>query len=269
MSRRSRLLAAALLVCVLDADAQPPVDAEVVRTFDQGRVHARIDGALQELEVTQAIALLSKAPARSFRGAVVYLHGCDGVNALSVKTADLLATQGYVVFVPDSFARRIKPISCEPSRYLGGLHREVLLWRHAEADYALKRVKALPSIDPSKVVLMGLSEGAIAVATYAGEALAGRIIEGWTCHAAWPEYRGLRAPPDEPALALTSQDDPWFQQPELRGDCGEFMTTASALRRSVVFQAPHPAASLHDLMWNADARRLVFDFLDAVTRNSP
>jgi hypothetical protein len=269
MSRRVLGIAIALLAWVLDAGAQPAVEAEVVRTFDQGRIHLRLDGALREMKVAQAIDLLSKAPARSFRGAVVYMHGCDGVNALSVKTADLLATQGYVVFVPDSFARKTKPVSCEPSRYLGGLHREVLLWRHAEADYALKRVKTLPSIDPSKIVMMGLSEGAITVATYVGQAVAGRIIEGWTCHAAWTEYRGLRAPPDEPALALTSDDDPWFQQPELRGDCGEFMTTHSALRRSVVFRAPHPAASWHDLMWNADARRLVFDFLDAVTRNSP
>jgi dienelactone hydrolase len=269
MSLRVRLLASALLACVVGAGAQPSVDAEVVRTFEQGRVHARFDGALREMKVTQAIDLLSKAPARSFRGAVVYLHGCDGVNALSVKTADLLAMQGYVVFVPDSFARTTKPVSCEPSRYVGGLHREVLLWRHAEADYALKRVKTLPSIDPSKVVLMGLSEGAITVATYVGEAVAGRIIEGWTCHAAWTEYRGLWAPPDEPALALTSENDPWFQQAELRGDCGAFITTPTALRSSIVFRAPHPAASQHDLMWNADARRLVFDFLDAVTRNSP
>jgi dienelactone hydrolase len=269
MSWRVLGIATALLACVLDAGAQPAVDAEVVRTFEQGQIHMRLDGALREMKVNQAIELLSKAPSRSFRGAVVYLHGCDGVNALSVKTADLLAMQGYVVLVPDSFARKTKPVSCEPTRYLGGLHREVLLWRHAEADYALKRVKSLPAVDPSRVVLMGLSEGAIATATYVGEALAGRIIEAWTCHAGWPEYHGLRAPPDEPALALTSQDDPWFQQAELRGDCGAFITSPTALHRSIVFRAPHPAASQHDLMWNADARRLVFDFLDAVTRNSP
>jgi len=269
MSRRVRLLAAALLAVVVNASAQPSVNAEVARTFEKGRVHARIDGALREMKVSQAIGLLSNARARSFRGAVVYLHGCDGVNDLSVKTADLLAMQGYVVFVPDSFARTNKPVSCEPSRYLSGLHREVLSWRHAEADYALRRVKTLPSIDPSKIVLMGLSEGAITAATYVGEALAGRIIEGWTCHAGWPEYSGLRAPPDEPALALTSESDPWFQQPELRGDCGAFIASPSALRSSIVFRAPHPAASQHDLMWNADARQLVIDFLDTVTRNSP
>ena len=269
MSRRVRLLAGALIAFVVNASAQPSVDAEVARTFENGRVHAQIDGALREMKVSQAIALLSNAPARSFRGAVVYLHGCDGVNDLSVKTADLLATQGYVVFVPDSFARTNKPVSCEPSRYLSGLHREVLSWRHAEADYALRRVKNLPSIDPSKIVLMGLSEGAITAATYVGEAVAGRVIEGWTCHAGWPEYRGLWAPPDEPALTLTSQDDPWFQQPELRGNCGAFIASPSALRSSIVFRAPHPAASQHDLMWNADARQLVIDFLDTVTRNSP
>jgi len=264
-----RLLVVPLLACALAASAQLSSDAEVVRTFEQGRVHLRLDGALQELNIAQAISLFYAAKRQTFRGAVVYLHGCDGVNALSVKTADLLAAEGYVVFVPDSFARTTKPVSCDASRHLGGLHREVLAWRQAEADYALKRVKSLPSIDPSKVFLMGLSEGAIATATYVGEAVAGRVIEGWTCHAGWPEYRGLQAPPKEPVLALSSENDPWFQEPVLRGDCGAFMTAPSALRRSVVFRPPHPAASHHDLMWNVYARREVLEFLDVASRERP
>jgi len=269
MNRLGRLLAVPLLACALAAAAQPSTDAEVVRTFEQGRVHLRLEGALKELNIAQALPLFYGAQQQAFRGAVVYLHGCDGVNVLSVKTADLLAAEGYVVFVPDSFARTTKPTSCDASRHLGGLHREVLAWRQAEADHALKRVKTLPSIDPSKVFLMGLSEGAIATATYVGETVAGRIIEGWTCHAGWPEYRGLHAPPAEPVLALSSENDPWFQQPVLRGDCGAFLTTPSALRRSVVFRPPHPAASHHDLMWNADARRQVLEFLSATSRNKP
>jgi hypothetical protein len=70
-------------------------------------------------------------------------------------------------------------------------------------------------------------------------------------------------------LALSSENDPWFQQPVLRDDCGAFLTTPSALRRSVVFRPPHPAASHHDLMWNADARRQVLEFLSATSRNKP
>jgi dienelactone hydrolase len=255
------LATAALLAGCAAAAAQPEVDADLARTFDRGLVHYRVDGATRSQPVADALPLLRTLDRSAFRGTVVYLHGCDGVNAISTRSADLLAAAGYLAFVPDSFARTNKPVSCDPGRFEGGLHREVLAWRQAEAGYALKQVKALPAVDPARVFLMGLSEGAIATATYVGEPLAGRIVEGWTCHAGWPEYRGLAAPPGEPVLALSSENDPWFQDPVLRGDCAEFIGPPSTWRRSVVFRPPHPAASQHDLMWNLDARRLVLDFL--------
>jgi dienelactone hydrolase len=262
----ARLLACVLLFCCRAAASEPAaVDPEVARTFEQGMVHFRHDGVTRSLRATQALPLLRALQHPAFRGAVVYLHGCDGVESAGVKTADLLAAAGYVVFVPDSFARANKPQSCDPRQYLAGMHREVLAWRHAEADYALKQAKTLAFANTSNVFLMGLSEGAIATATYAGEPLAGRIIEGWTCHAGWPEYRGLNAPATESVLALSSQNDPWFQDPVMRGDCAEFIVSPSALRQSIVFRPPHPAASQHDLMWNADARRMVLEFLVAAS----
>jgi dienelactone hydrolase len=253
--------AAALLTVLAATAAAPEVEVELARTFDRGFVHFRIDGATRSQTIADALPALRKLDPFAFRATVVYLHGCDGVNAISTRTADLLAASGYLVFVPDSFARTNKPVSCDVSRFEGGLHREVLAWRQAEAGYALKQVKALPSVDPARIFLMGLSEGAIATATFAGEPLAGRVIEGWTCHAGWPEYRGLAASRGEPVLALSSENDPWFQDPVLRGDCAEYLGPPSPLRRSIVFRPPHPAASQHDLMWNLDARRLVLDFL--------
>ncbi len=258
-----RLLASALLAgCAAMAPA-PAVDADLTRTFEHGQVHFRQDGSVLSRRIDDAMPLLRRLDRSAFRGTVVYLHGCDGINSLGIKTADLLAAAGYIVFVPDSFARRDKPASCDPQQFQGGLHREVLGWRQAEADHALKQAGMLPAVDPSRIFLMGLSEGAIATATYDGQPLAGRIIEGWTCHAGWPEYRGLHAPANEPVLALSSENDPWFQDPVLRGDCGDFIAAPSPLRRSIVFRPPHPAASQHDLMWNAEARRLVLEFLDA------
>jgi hypothetical protein len=52
MSRRVLGIATALLACVLDAGAQPSVDTEVVRTFEQGRIHVRLDGALREMKIS-------------------------------------------------------------------------------------------------------------------------------------------------------------------------------------------------------------------------
>jgi hypothetical protein len=113
----------------------------------------------------------------------------------------------------------------------------------------------------NRLFLFGLSEGAIAAATYEGQTLRGRVIEASTCHAGWPEYRGLRARPEEAVLALTSENDPWYQDPALRGDCSEALGPATPSRQGIVFRPPHPAASHHDLMWNHEVRRAVPDVL--------
>jgi dienelactone hydrolase len=258
---------ASVLVLGPGAIAQKSIDGgEVARTFDQGRVAYREAGSVTDATIAAARPSLAALKPDAFKATIVYLHGCDGINALSLKTADLLAAAGYLVFMPDSFARLDKPRSCEPLEFRGGLHREVLAWRHAEADWALKQARSLPAVDARRLFLFGLSEGAIAAATYDGEGLRGRVIEAWTCHAGWPEYRGLAARPGEAVLALTSENDPWFQDPALRGDCGEF-TGSSTLRRTIVFRPPHPAASHHDLMWNSDARRAVLDFLEQALRD--
>jgi poly(3-hydroxybutyrate) depolymerase len=269
MKRVGALVAVLAACCAMgQAVAQSPSDfglnAEVTRTFDQGLIYFKHDGKLVSQHTSNALPLLRELDKSAFRGAVVYLHGCDGINTLSTKTADLLAAAGYLVLLPDSFARMDKPKSCDALQFQSGLHRDVLQWRQAEADYAIKQVKALGAVDPERVFLMGLSEGAIAVATYKGEPVAGRIVEAWTCHAGWPEYRGLNAPANEPVLTLTSENDPWFQDPVLRGDCGEFIASPSPWRRSIVFRPPHPAASQHDLMWNKDVRTLVMAFLTMV-----
>jgi len=244
-------------------------DDEAARSFWQGRAHFLQDGSLHDDAIENAWPALQRLHRDALRATVVYLHGCDGINTLSVKAADLLAAAGYLVLLPDSFARRDKPRSCDPLAHRGGLHREVLGWRHAEADLALRQAATLPAVDPRRIFLMGLSEGAIATATYVGQGLTGRVIEGWTCHAGWPEYQGLRAPAGEAVLSLLGQNDPWFTAPALRGDCGAFMGSASPRRRSLVFRPPHPAASQHDLLWNVDARRALFDFLDAALATQP
>ena len=270
LARRAGALARLLAFGSLAAVAQAPAaTGEAARSFDQGRVAYAVDGSVTSSGVAAAWPTLAALKPGAFKGTVVYLHGCDGINALSLKTADLLAAAGYLVFLPNSFARLDKPRSCEPLAFRGGLHREVLGWRHAEADWALKRAKSLAAVDARRLFLFGLSEGAIAVATYGGEELRGRVIEAWTCHAGWPEYRGLRAAPGEAVLALTSENDPWFQDPSLRGDCSEFTGAAAPLRRTIVYRPPHPAASQHDLMWNSDARAAVMDFLERASREVP
>ena len=192
--------------------------------------------------------------------AVIYLHGCAGLGSISHDAARLLAEAGYAVIMPDSFAREHKPKSCDPAREVGGFHRGVLGWRQAEANQAIREAHRLVWVDADNVFLWGFSEGGIVTATLTGEPVNARVIEGWTCHAGWPEYVGVAAPPGEPVLALLGGADPWFRSPYLRGDCGAFME-GRADSVSIVYERPDFLATKHHLSWHPEVRQLILDFL--------
>ena len=191
---------------------------------------------------------------------VIYLHGCAGLGRISHDAAKLLAETGYAVIMPDSFAREHKPKSCDPARVVGGLHRGVLAWRQAEANQAIRKARRLAWVDPDNVFLWGFSEGGTTAATVTGEPVNARIVEGWTCHAGWGEYRGLDAPAEEPVLALLGAEDPWFRPSYLQGDCGAFMEGRTG-SESIVYERPNFLTTKHHLSWHPDVRQLILDFL--------
>ena len=173
--------------------------------------------------------------------AVVYMHGCSGLWLGSRARVELMAEMGFVTVAPASLARRKYAQSCDPAGFRSGMYREVLELRQHDAAFALERVHELPFVDRDRVILMGLSEGAIVTATFRpegpGQKIAARIIEGWTCHAGWPEYKGLHADEGEAVLSLLAANDPWFQAEWVRGDCGAWMTGDSG-SLSVVYSDP-------------------------------
>ena len=190
---------------------------------------------------------------------VLYAHGCDGLSEISAATGRFLARSGYLVVEPDSFARRDKPVSCKPARHLGGLHRSVLGWRHNEMRFAVARLKQIESLAGLPLILMGHSEGAITVATIKKLPATARIVEGWTCHSGWPEYRGLAAPRGQSVLALVGADDPWFRAPVLNGDCGAFMHGAA--QQSIVFRKPNYLAGKHWLSGDPHVQKKIIGFI--------
>ncbi len=191
---------------------------------------------------------------------VIYLHGCAGLGRISHDAARLLGEAGYAVIMPDSFARENKPRSCDAARHIGGLHRAVLGWRQAEANLAISQARRLAWVDPDNIFLWGFSEGGTTTATVTGEPVNARIIEGWTCHAGWNEYRGLDAPSTEPVLALLGAGDPWFQSIYLKGDCGAFMKGHPS-STSIVYRRPDFLATKHHLSWHPDVQHLILEFL--------
>ena len=266
--RSRQRLGGGLLVLALSAalHAAPAGAAEaaadeLARTWQAARLYLPDATTDRSLRIEEA----GQAPPRAGTQrlpTIVYMHGCAGINYVAAETAEFLRASGYAVIVPDSFARRDKPVSCDPLTLKAGLHRAVLGWRQAEARYAVEQARALPWVEPARLFLMGLSEGGVTVATVSDIGVRARIIEGWTCHAGWPEYQGLAARAGEPVLALLGADDPWFRLPVLKGDCGTFMNRTNG-SESMVYRAPHPLANQHYLLWHEDARRRVLDFLAA------
>ncbi len=220
---------------------------------------------------------------------VIYLHGCTGVWEGTYTRIDLLARNGYAVIAPVSFARKKYPKSCEPETRRAGFYRGTLKMRQYDADYAIKKAKALPWVDSGNVFLMGFSQGGIVTATLASTSghtsLRARIVEGWTCHAGWSEYKGVNAPESEPVLTLVGVNDPWFQNPWTRGDCSSWVNGdngsmsiiytddpsdrqhASMKRRGVQRKVPDEYLShQHSLLESTKVQEAVLQFLRAHTQ---
>ena len=139
------------------------------------------------------------------------------------------------------------------------MYRPTLIMRQNEAVYAIREARKLTWVDSKNIFLMGLSQGGITTATFSGEPVKARIIEGWGGHAGWPEYQGLNAPATEPVLSLVSDKDPWFRNPVLQGDCGEFMLNVAS--ESVVFKSGSLCYE-HALLEHPEVKRIVRKFLE-------
>lgn len=202
---------------------------------------------------------------------IIYMHACSGFGGDGYDAGRFFASKGHAVIAPDSFARQHKPLSCDPDKLIGSLHRDAVKFRVAEAGYAIRKARGFPWVDQERFFLIGWSEGAIATAKFSGEPLTARVIEGWHCQAGddWSDNRGLDAPSAEPVLALLASEDPWFKpfkgESWFQGDCGRFMSKTNG-SRSFVFEEIELRYS-HSLLWNDAVRRLVLAFLEGRYRD--
>ena len=193
---------------------------------------------------------------------VIYLHGCSGIWWGTYIRLDFFAENGFAVIAPTSFARAKYPKSCDPATKRAGLYRETLKMRQYDALNAIKNAKQLDWVDSRNIFLVGFSEGGITSATVSTDFDSGvnaRVIEGWTCHAEWSEYRGISVSSSEPVLALVADQDPWFQDSWARGSCGRYMNSENG-SRSMVYSTGSLKAK-HSLLDDPDVQALVLEFL--------
>jgi hypothetical protein len=248
-----------------EADWSDP--AELQRTWNAALVRIPL-GSSKILKSHMHQLNDSEIPPEKKFPTVIYLHGCSGVWEGTYKRIDFLASNGFAVIAPISFARKKYPKSCDTQKHTGGLYRPTLRMRQNDASYAIQMAKRLSWVSSKNVFLMGLSQGGIATATFTpkvpAEAVRARVVEGWTCHAGWKEYRGINAPDTEPVLTLVGEQDPWFQKPVSRGDCGEFLRRNNG-SKSVVYRTGR-LRSRHELLESKSVQEVVLEFLRKHTR---
>ena len=245
-----------------DAGLIGTAQQDVTRTWDAARVFLpSADGPVRLRPLSMAALQDFMEKQEKLLPVAIHMHGCAGFWQGTDRRGRYLASLGFVVIAPDSFARTNKPQSCDLATQQGGIYRGTLALRQEEAAHAIARVRALPWVDKEKMVLIGHSEGAITTATLSVEHTVGfkaRVIEGWGCNAGWPEYAGLNSSPNQPVLSLVGNRDPWFSHYLLQGNCGEFMKNSAS--RSVVYDEP-PLNRVHSLLDYEIPREDLRDFL--------
>ena len=235
------------------------LESDVARSVDNAMVYLPqgaqepISGRLSSPEIALELAKVdSAAPLAT----LIYMHGCTGLGDFDLLRA--IAQRGFAVVAPDSFARRYRPMQCDPKARTGGRNVFVFDFRMTEVSYALHRLRQLPWVDRSRMFLAGTSEGGVAAALYRGDDFRARVIAQWTCHGA-PLVRGLAAPPDEPVLALVRADDPWYDPRRTvgqRGDCGAYMQGRPRSQSVILRNGPG-----HNVFDDPQALRQVLEFL--------
>lgn len=191
-----------------------PAAADQVVQFEAARYHV---GQLQQRLARERNETLQRPPALMLTGylskpagagpfpAVVYLHGCLGLeNFRREQAAAQLTGWGYVVLVVDSFAPRGITEDCS----------RPFAVRQPDALGALRYLSTLPFVDPQRVALVGIAQGgtaALEIATArrfeifempAGVAFRAVIAFYPSCGAAGSEL-GI------PALVLTGGIENW------------------------------------------------------------
>ncbi len=98
------------------------------------------------------------------------------------RVAEWLAGSGFLFVAPDTHARNDRPEYHSPDN--PAIYRRVHDLRRAEVSYLMAQLDTLP-VDRRLIILVGLSEGAVAASTWDGAGIAARVALAWDCDASY------------------------------------------------------------------------------------
>jgi len=182
---------------------------------------------------------------------VVFLHGSSGLGLKAIgEWQQWLATMGIASFAPDSFALPGRVTYTSPVGK--DFYEKIHALRGSEITLAVQALKDAPWADPRRLVLAGTSEGATAVARYAGDAFATRMIFSWSCEDNYfVETHRTAVRPEQPVLNVISATDPffsrsnaWLGQPAAVGHCAAAFKDHPKASIVLIPGAPHTLLNL-------------------------
>ena len=182
---------------------------------------------------------------------VVFLHGSSGLGLKAIgEWQQWLATMGIASFAPDSFALPGRVTYTSPVGK--DFYEKIHALRGSEITLAVQALKDAPWADPRRMVLAGTSEGATAVARYAGDAFAARMIFSWSCEDNYfVETHRTAVRPEQPVLNAISATDPffsrsnaWLGQPAAVGHCAAAFKDHPKASIVLIPGAPHTLLNL-------------------------
>ena len=130
---------------------------------------------------------------------VLYMHGCKGMSRQAELFRDLLVSEGYAVFMPDSFQRPGRKQCGEQGKL-----RDRVALRTREVEFALAQIKQLSWVDQSRLMLMGFSEGGNTTDNWSKPGFASHLIMGSACTLVGGKPA---APAGTPVLAVVGSND--------------------------------------------------------------
>jgi len=195
---------------------------------------------------------------------VLYLHGCTGLGNFDLLNK--IAGEGFVVIAPDSFARKFRPLQCDPINKTGGRNLFVYDFRSAEITYALEKIGDLSWIDFNNLFIFGVSEGAVATSLFRGSVFNGRIITQWTCKGA-PLIEGIDAPINEPILSIIREGDPYYISSNTKDQSGNCSDYFNGRPNSSSIILPTQTGDLaHDVLTDKKVFNVIKSFLNMQRR---
>ena len=181
---------------------------------------------------------------------VIFMHGSSGLSEATKDFQYWLAAQGVASVAPDSFARTERVTYKSPASK--DIYEAVHVQRREELELAFAAVRSAPWADAGKLFLAGSSEGAVAVARYGGDSLAGRILFAWSCEDNYfVDGHRTAVKPGDPVLNVISLADPYFSPAspfsdgtQVTGHGGNAFSSNTAAEIVLVPGAPHTLYNL-------------------------